>query len=1087
MESRRGSRWAWGLVLGAFLLGSSVQSTVGQTIEEGTLVDEAKPEAASLHDDFEGPSVAWRREHTDTNINLLAQERSDRAAHDGGKSERFAFEAEPGSEFFVSYPLPNVPITPELEAALYVRSNRAGVQLFVRVVLPKDVDPASRAPSFVLVPGTSFDQVDRWQRLTVGSLPPLVERQARVLRASSRRPVPLEGAYIDCVVVNLMGGQGGAEVFLDDMTVGPVSPATAASWKPPGAAPARAAVAAANVPASSPAAAADPESRPKFDRIRLDGDRLRRLGEDGRLRDWFPTAVDAPGADVTELRRYGFDVLADSFDADKDRLQEAVERGFVLMPRLSRLGPDDEDDRRLAEVREFPFADSVAFWDLGRDLGRNRESKVREAERKRTQKLIRDIRSLPPTASRLTIGEVRGELPLYARLPSNIDGIAIPTNHWAAAQDQTEFYRYLLQRRDLTAKAHTGQLFWATIPTAASPAFQQAIWGEAPPPAWGVPRPLPEQIRAMAYMALATGYRGLIFQGDADLTRPAGRPQLIETGFLNEEIDLAESIFARGVDPYPLYPVFDPYPSELPPVGSTAGTKVRLVKEYAPKPNYKAAGIDFDKRRGVLLLLQDFSPDVQFQPPQLATRDLMVRASLGEGWETFELSPGGVDVLAHKRVPGGTFINVPEFGGTSMILCTGDMELKERLEMAIRQARPTAVALAIEQAELMYQQVADVNGRLAADGVTITTEENARQHRALGLNKPIDQASLLLTQAQASIQSARDARDREDFALAWKEARRAHRPLRILASAHWEVAVKAFTKAVALAHAEPDPTIPRDDKDPPPPPGTRSIIEPTNCPPLTTFATLPEFYVWLDWISGKSGYKFGPNRVPSGSFNDPKAMKADGWQDMSYQTDRVTANMAVIPPDYNYVGGGQGNKAVYMNATPVDAKELETTLPPFVDHPLVAIRSPVVKVKANNLIKVFVQVRRPVASAAGAGGIIVRDSIGGEQLQFRTTDGIANWSRVILYRKAPVDCDFTVTLGIAGYGPAWFDDFRVELVEQSGPAPRGDLVEQAPEARPESEPAAESTVPELDAPREARVPRLPNPGLPATAEISPRR
>ena len=63
------------------------------------------------------------------------------------------------------------------------------------------------------------------------------------------------------------------------------------------------------------------------------------------------------------------------------------------------------------------------------------------------------------------------------------------------------------------------------------------------------------------------------------------------------------------------------------------------------------------------------------------------------------------------------------------------------------------------------------------------------------------------------------------------------------------------------------------------------------------------------------------------------------------------------------------------------------------------------------------------------GGIIVRDSLGGEQLQYRTSDPIPSFSRVVIYRKAPTDCSFTVTFGLAGYGEAFFDDFRVELVE----------------------------------------------------------
>ncbi len=1081
------ARGGW-LVLVAVAVAALAPTARAQraTIEEGRFEPPAaKPEPGTLRDGFETPEPVWRREHTDATIDLIAHDRSDRAAYEGKLSERFQFQAEPGSAFYVSYPLPRIPVTDLLSVALQVRANRAGIRLFVRVVLPEDVDPETRAPSFLLVPGTVFDRVDRWQRLEVFRLPESVEEQARVLRVSSRRPVSLKGAYVDCAVVNLMGGQGGAEVFLDDLTVAPVPAEVLASWTPPGEAADDAPPAdEADVPAAAAAPPADPAARGRYDEIRLDRDRLSRLGEDRRRHLWIPTAVEAPGADVSELRRYGFDMLVDAVDADPSRFQEAVDRGFRLIPRLSPTAADAGIEGPLSEVRGFPFAAATAFWMLGRDLGRNREVKVRDAELARVRKLIRGIRDLPPDASRLTMGEVRGDLPLYARSPLNLDAIAIPTNHWAADQGQNEFFRFLVQRRDLTAKANIGQPFWATIPAAPSPGLQAAIWGEEPPPAWGVPRPLPEHLRTMSYLALAAGYRGLILQGDADLTRPAGRALLIEAGLLNMEIDLVEGILAQQEGPIPIFDVYDPWPSELPPAGSLPSTKVQLKPELKPKSSYKAAGIKA-RGRGTLLLLSDRSDYVQFQPTQMATRDLVIQTTLTQGTEAFEISPGGVEVLEHRRVPGGTFVNVDEFDTTALILCTSDMELKDRVETAILRARPTAVQLAIEQAEARIQEVAEINGRLAAEGIVITQPEDVEQRRALGLTKPFNDAAELLAQAEASVKSARDARDREDFALAWREARRAQRPPRILAFNHWINAYKALIKATR-AHYDP---ISADLKpgesrpaDAPEVPGL--LVPPTACPPLASYATLPEFYVWLDWIGGKTGYGFGVNRVPSGGFEDPEEMKADGWMDMSHQADRVGARMAVVEPDLPVPSSLQDNRVIRLNVEPVDRRELETALPPFVDHPLAAVRSPAVRVRANNLVRISVLVRRPIASAPGAGGIVVRDSIGGEQLQFRNPGPIADWSRVVLYRKAPTDLDLTVTFGLAGYGEAWFDDFQVELVEGDAAEPPLNRDEEADELEePDEMEDAAAPADEPPAPEAGPKPSPPDPRLPPEAEV----
>src|SRR4051812_33880976 len=209
----------------AIVISAGLLSLLG-LVSDGTGEEPKSSDAGmeNLHDGFETPQVVWEQEHTDTTINLIAHDRSVRAAHDGKLSERFQFEADAGSQFFVSYPLPAVPVNDKLSAAVYVRADRIGVQLYGRVVLPADIDPETRAPSFVLISGTIYVRVDRWQRLELSSMLPTIQGQARGLRASSRRPVSLKGAYLDRLVVNLLGGSGASEVFLDDLSVGPVAP-----------------------------------------------------------------------------------------------------------------------------------------------------------------------------------------------------------------------------------------------------------------------------------------------------------------------------------------------------------------------------------------------------------------------------------------------------------------------------------------------------------------------------------------------------------------------------------------------------------------------------------------------------------------------------------------------------------------------------------------------------------------------------------------------------------------------------------------------------------------------------------------------
>jgi hypothetical protein len=107
------------------------------------------------------------------------------------------------------------------------------------------------------------------------------------------------------------------------------------------------------------------------------------------------------------------------------------------------------------------------------------------------------------------------------------------------------------------------------------------------------------------------------------------------------------------------------------------------------------------------------------------------------------------------------------------------------------------------------------------------------------------------------------------------------------------------------------------------------------------------------------------------------------------------------------------------------------------------------------------------------GGVIIRDSIGGEQFQFRTSGPIAEYSRVILFRKAPADGTFTVTLGLAGYGEAFFDDLRVEVIEQDYDVAAPEIVERRGPRRATTSPRAPDPSPPAAASRPTDADRQP--------------
>jgi hypothetical protein len=71
----------------------------------------------------------------------------------------------------------------------------------------------------------------------------------------------------------------------------------------------------------------------------------------------------------------------------------------------------------------------------------------------------------------------------------------------------------------------------------------------------------------------------------------------------------------------------------------------------------------------------------------------------------------------------------------------------------------------------------------------------------------------------------------------------------------------------------------------------------------------------------------------------------------------------------------------------------------------------------------------------------------------------------LLFRKAPVDGTFTVTLSPVGYGDAYFDEFRVEVIEEL--SPEADPALAAGHRRPRGNP----------------TPNLHSPNLPGAAAV----
>ena len=1024
----------------------------------------AKP--GSLHDDFEGEQPTWRREQADAVVEIFPAERSELAAHDGRRSERLRFKAGAGSALYFSYALPKIPIDLDPKARLFVKGNQAGVQLFGRVVLPADTDPETGQPTFVLVAGARYDAPGRWQRLDLAEVRSLAERQAQVLRASGKRKVSLQGAYLERLVINALGAPGDSEVFLDDLTVAPLpagTPPEPAGDSPSAGAPGGA----------KPAAEASP--------ITLDLNRLQ-LGK----RPWFASIASAPDADPRTLAAAGFRVWDLPAGSNPETARRATEAGLLLMPEL----PLTDNGRRrdpaeiAADAATFPEPASVAFWSLGHRLGEQLEPGRRKAELDHLRDVKQALLGLPPGIQKLTTGEVAGDFYRIANKgKASLDIFGVHPPVWGSMTELGEFQTYLAQRRTLTAQPNPEMTYWAMIDAAPPEGIRGAAWGSNVPPGWARARVQPEQVRLMAYAALAAGYRGWGVRGDAELSEPAGRAMLNELAFLNAEMGLIESILARGKDPIQSLLTYPADPVKVIPLnqgmgaGMSGGRKASNLNpaEMGPHGSIRAAVISTADRRGQLLLLNDYAGGAQFQPPQLAFPDLRVRVPGNESAHPYLISLGKVEYLNHKRVPGGLEIALPEFGPTAMVLLTHDLELVKRIEAGVNGVRSKAIMMAIEQSQAQLQEVEDIHRRLVYDA-----------------HDPKDSdAEALLKKSADMIRSADEALRREDYPAAWDEARRATRPLRMLMRSHFEDALFDLANATRASYGEPlkprKPPLPTDPIPPKPPKGKfpPTLVAPISSPPLVAFETLPRQYLWNDWIRT---HKFGPNKIKGGSFEGSDVfatLKAAGWSRADYPIDGVVSTV-VISADLSGYGKPANQQMMWFKVRPARAGTIDERVP-FMDQPPVTLVSPPVRVLKDEFVRISINVAVLTKSAPGAGGVFIRDSIGGEPLQFRTTDPMGDWKRVVLYRQVPADTDLTVTLGLAGFGDAFMDDLRIERLGEPDrdEAATPDFAEQG--RRRPVVPGANDAPTDADLAGRARKPAADTPPRPSASLPEPTR
>jgi hypothetical protein len=690
---------------------------------------------AELRDAFESAEPVWRDAGGEARYRVVRRERNADGPHSGNACEFWELAVEGGgTSAYLSYDVGQAPVIDESRVSVWVRGERHGMQLSARVVFPRTLEPQSGKPVTALLTGVAYGTPGQWQELSVAQLREQTEQQARVLRAQLRMPVDTGQAYVDRVLLNVFSGPGTTRVWIDDLHLAGVV------HSPQAGRPEFTPVSRALADASPPGQTATP--------VEIKGQTLQVGG-----RPFFPRVLEYRGEPLSLVQKLGFNAVRLRVPPPRELLDEAQRLGiWIVCPPPA---PPDLNNpyggATGANSAEFgPWSNAVLAWDVGDgwtgadvDVARRWSEYVRRGDQPRPKPIIggaaTDLRTLSRQVDFVTV----------ERRPLGTD---------------CELSRYGDWIRERTRLTRPGTPLWAVIQTEPLRELEEQakLLGTT---AVGSPLEVDaEQIRLLAYEALAAGVRGLCFSSRSSLAG-ADEPTRIRAATLHQlnlELELID-------------------------VWASAGNFVAQIP--GSEPDVSAALLQID--RGHLLLPLWSGKGAQYVPGQSAGSGVsFVVPGIPESVDVFEIAPGGMRPLNRKRVAGGMRVTLDELNLTSLILLTQDPQVVGVCAHRLAMVGPTLAEMVRETTIAKFHRAEDVHGRLVA------------------FAPRVPQADLWLTAAGRALERAEKRMAEGNVRDGYFETCRALRPLAQLERAHWQNAVQTAGSSNANPFTTSFPALP---------------------------------------------------------------------------------------------------------------------------------------------------------------------------------------------------------------------------------------------------------------------------------------
>jgi hypothetical protein len=437
---------------------------------------------------------------------LVDHQRIPKSAKSGQWCERVRLSAGNGSYVYLRQEIGAAHVIDELRPSVWIKANRSGVQLLARAVLPRTIDPNTGQPATLYLRGASYTQSGSWQQLRMEGLPKQLAREEVWMRTRLGSAVDAREAYVDALLLNIYGGPGQTEVWIDDLEVSgfvgrqatPLEKVSPVGW---------------TAPQQAQAAA------PRSSRVEMNGSLI---VVDGR--PLFLRAIEYQGEPLKFLESLGFNTLKLARFPAPPLLAEAEQAGmWLICPPPPRPIPLSSAD--------LPGWSRILCWDLGERLSGEELPEIKA--------LADELKALDPRLRRPLTADAETQLREYSR---EIDLLRASRAPLASSLELADYNTWLRERPRL---ARPGTTLWTTLDTDVALPIEQQV---SLLPNGARPQLSSEHLRLAAYSALATGVRGLIFASRSrlDAEDPGTRQRALTLELLNLELDLVEPFCAAG-------------------------------------------------------------------------------------------------------------------------------------------------------------------------------------------------------------------------------------------------------------------------------------------------------------------------------------------------------------------------------------------------------------------------------------------------------------------------------------------------------------------------------------------------------------